>query len=235
MLGLTATPYRGNTEETRRLVARFGGSRLDDGVLGDDPYAELQKMGVLAEVEHDLLEGAELELNRAELAELRKLRRLPSTVEARLGTDARRNQALLDHILELPEDWPVLLFATSVDHAQIMAALLRVEGVAAASISAETEPAARRHYVEEFRKGRIRVLTNYHCLAAGFDAPSVRALYIARPTYSPVLYQQMIGRGLRGPLNGGKPVCLIVNVKDNILQYGEDLAFRQFEYLWRKR
>jgi superfamily II DNA or RNA helicase len=55
---------------------------------------------------------------------------------------------------------------------------------------------------------------------------------VARPTFSPVLYQQMIGRGLRGPLNGGKERCLIVNVEDNITQFGEELAFRQFEHLW---
>jgi superfamily II DNA or RNA helicase len=58
-------------------------------------------------------------------------------------------------------------------------------------------------------------------------------VYVARPTYSPNLYQQMIGRGLRGPLNGGKEKCLIVNVRDNIAQYGEALAFTKFEYLWR--
>ena len=50
---------------------------------------------------------------------------------------------------------------------------------------------------------------------------------------SPLLYQQMIGRGLRGPLNGGKERCLIVNVADNVLQFGEELAFRRFDYLWR--
>jgi len=48
-----------------------------------------------------------------------------------------------------------------------------------------------------------------------------------------VLYQQMLGRGLRGPLNGGKERCLVVNVEDNIAQFGEQLAFRHFEYLWK--
>ena len=56
---------------------------------------------------------------------------------------------------------------------------------------------------------------------------------MARPTYSPNLYQQMIGRGLRGPVNGGTEECLIVNVEDNVVQYGEQLAFREFEHLWQ--
>jgi superfamily II DNA or RNA helicase len=50
---------------------------------------------------------------------------------------------------------------------------------------------------------------------------------------SPGLYQQIIGRGLRGPANGGTDRCLIVNVEDNVDAYGEELAFRHFEYLWR--
>jgi hypothetical protein len=43
----------------------------------------------------------------------------------------------------------------------------------------------------------------------------------------------MIGRGLRGPRNNGKDVCLVVDVADNLLAHGFDLAFREFEYLWK--
>ena len=53
-----------------------------------------------------------------------------------------------------------------------------------------------------------------------------------RPTYSWNLYQQMIGRGLRGPLNGGSDLCTIVNVADNLSRFGLELAYREFEYLW---
>jgi superfamily II DNA or RNA helicase len=76
-------------------------------------------------------------------------------------------------------------------------------------------------------------VTNYNVLSQGFDAPATRAVVVARPIYSPNMYQQMIGRGLRGEKNGGTDECLIVNVADNIAQYGEELAFRQFEYLWK--
>ena len=69
-------------------------------------------------------------------------------------------------------------------------------------------------------------------LAEGFDAPAVRAVYIARPVFAPNRYQQMVGRGLRGPRNGGKGECLIVDVEDNVVNFEEQLAFTQFEYLW---
>ncbi|WP_418606185.1 hypothetical protein [Georgenia sp. SUBG003] len=66
----------------------------------------------------------------------------------------------------------------------------------------------------------------------GFDAPEVRAVYVTRPTWSPNLYQQMIGRGLRGPKNGGSELVDIINVADNVNEYGEQLAFSHFDYLW---
>ena len=100
------------------------------------------------------------------------------------------------------------------------------------AISANTEAGARRYYIEQFRNGRLRVLTNYGVLTAGFDAPAIRAVFITRPTFSPGLYLQMVGRGLRGPKNGGKEKCLIVDVDDNFQQYGKDLAFTKFEYIW---
>jgi superfamily II DNA or RNA helicase len=234
LIGLTATPFRGGVDETRRLVTRFGGQRLDSvESLGGDAYRTLQELGVLARVEHSLLAGAEIDLTEDEKRGVETLGRLPASVEDRLSRNVSRNRALVDAILRLPDDWPVLLFGTSVEHAQTISALLRLEGVKAAAIWGQLEPGARRHYIEQFRKGGIRVLTNYQVLTAGFDAPQVRAIVVARPTYSAALYQQMIGRGLRGPRNGGKDTCLIVNVADNIRNYGQRLAFTEFEYLWR--
>ena len=233
LIGLTATPFRGGEQETRRLISRFGGVRLDRDVLGNEPYSHLQEMGVLAYVEHKLLEGSEISLSEAERAHLDRLRVLPTAAGDRLGRNISRNTELLNSILGHPEDWTILLFATSVNHAQTMAALLNREGVSAAAVSADTDSNTRRHYIDEFRAGRLRVLTNFAVLTAGFDAPAVRAIYVARPTFSDVLYQQMIGRGLRGPMNGGKERCLIVNVRDNIALHGYELSFTKFEYLWR--
>ncbi|MFN3166123.1 MAG: DEAD/DEAH box helicase [Phycisphaeraceae bacterium] len=235
LLGLTATPFRGHSvEQTKALVARFGHTRLDRG-LGEEPYARLQELGVLSQVEHKLLAGTSVTLESTELAELQKYKSLPSSVYARLATDTARNRTLLEDILQLPKDWPVLLFCASVEHAQTMAALLRMADRTAAPVSGETAPGVRRDVIEKFRKGEIQILTNCDVLTQGFDAPAVRVIYVARPTFSPNRYQQMIGRGLRGPLNGGKEVCRIVNIEDTFAQHGDALAFQGFEYLWNQR
>lgn len=127
-----------------------------------------------------------------------------------------------------------MLFATSVENAKVLAAYLSFHGFGAAAIDGTTPQVERREAVRRFREGELRVLTNYNVLAQGFDAPRVRAVFVTRPTWSPNLYQQMIGRGLRGPLNGGSDVVTIFNVSDNIEQYGEQLAFTHFEYLWNR-
>lgn len=232
LIGLTATPFRGvSAEETARLASRYDRNRLDAGAFDGDPHLQLQSRGVLAAVRHRLLSGVDVDLEPAEVEDLSRFGR-SRTLETRLGTNVDRNRVIVDSLLTLPEDWTVLVFATSVANAEILAAMLAIEGMSAVAISGATEPGARRHYVEEFRQGRLRVITNYNVLAQGFDAPAVRAVYVTRPTFSPNVYQQMIGRGLRGRVNGGSDEVLIVNLEDNFQQFGGRLAFHGFEYLW---
>ena len=90
----------------------------------------------------------------------------------------------------------------------------------------------RRRMVEEFRSGKIRALVNYNVFGEGFDAPKTRAIIVARPVYSPNLYFQMIGRGLRGMKNGGDERCLVLNVQDNIENFQRVLAFSDLDWLW---
>jgi superfamily II DNA or RNA helicase len=236
LIGLTATPFRGvNVEETDRLAARYDRNRLDDGAFdGRDPYVVLQERGILARVRQHRLDGADVRLTDAELAEMQTFRRVPRQLENRLGANRQRNDLIVRSILEQPNNWTMLLFATSVENAETLAAMLAVRGVPAVAISGGTDPAERRYHVEQFRRGEIRVITNYNVLAQGFDAPAVRAVYVTRPTFSPNVYQQMIGRGLRGRLNGGSDEVLIVNLQDNFDRFGERLAFYDFEYLWNE-
>ncbi|MFD8982165.1 DEAD/DEAH box helicase [Streptomyces sp. NPDC059564] len=237
LLGLTATPFRGdNEEETRRLVNRFGARRLDEGVFpSEGAYGHLQKLGVLAQVEHRELTGGTIELSRQERESTEQFSLLSKAAEQRLADDHDRSRRIVSEIAAMPEGWPVLVFATSVEHAKYLAARLKDHGISASSVDSTTSDSDRRSRVREFRDGRVRVLTNYGVLTQGFDAPATRAVVVARPVYSPNVYQQMIGRGLRGPLNGGKETCLILNVRDNIRNFDTALAFTEFEHLWSKK
>ncbi|MGP4033851.1 DEAD/DEAH box helicase [Pseudarthrobacter sp. 1C304] len=238
LLGLSATPYRGtNEKETARLVARFGSNLIEpDEFSAENAHEYLQGMGVLAKVNHRELKGIQLKLKDMSSAadEDSQSAMLDRRIDLQHVADStQRNEAILDHIKASETKGPTLVFAASVEHAEALAAVLTVEGVPAAAISGKTDLGHRRSIIEDFRNGKIRVLTNFDVLTQGFDAPKVDAVYVCRPTFSPNKYIQMIGRGLRGPLNGGSREVLIVNVKDNLDQYGDKLAFTQLDYLWK--
>src|SRR5690606_37317830 len=119
LIGLSATPFRGENErETKQLVSRYGEKLLQVPGLGRRPYETLQNMGVLAKVEHEMLQGSEIQLTEEEREHLQRFDKMPASVEDRLAQDEDRNAVLIDSIRRLPEDWTILLFATSVEHAQ---------------------------------------------------------------------------------------------------------------------
>lgn len=238
LLGLTATPYRGhNEDETRWLTNRYGRNRLDDGAFpSDDPndvILELQRMQVLARAEHEEIEGGMFGLTKEEVQQAEATPWLPRSAEERLAQDPDRTERILDAYQEhVDGDWATLIFATSVEHAQTLSALLNSRGVKARAVSGSTDRTTRRRVVDEFRNGDIKVLVNYGVFREGFDAPKTRAIIVARPVYSPNLYFQMIGRGLRGIKNGGNARCLILNVQDNIENFERKLAFTELDWLW---
>jgi DNA repair protein RadD len=61
-------------------------------------------------------------------------------------------------------------------------------------------------------------------LTTGFDAPNIDCVAMLRPTLSPGLYYQMVGRGFR--LCEGKKDCLVLDFGGNILRHGPVDAIR---------
>lgn len=92
---------------------------------------------------------------------------------------------------------PSIIFTTSVNHAQEIARKLREHKRKAISISYMTPKKTLERIFNMLKQGRIEFITNAVKLSEGFDHPAIKAVIIARPTRSPVLYKQMIGRGLR--------------------------------------
>jgi superfamily II DNA or RNA helicase len=220
LLGLTATPFRGVVEETQTLVTRFHGRLLRPLCLGDDPVGRLRAQQVLSHPDHEVLDygGRAIPLahNPTYEAYFERFRDFHPDLLEELGEESVRNRRILERLCQLPADWPVLFFGCSVEQATAMSVMLRRRSRSAAVVTANTRAATRRALIEEFRAERISVLCNFGVLTTGFDAPRVRALVIARPTASPVLYEQMIGRGMRGPRFGGTERCLVIDVADNI-------------------
>ena len=234
LIGLTATPRRTSSEETLRLRRRFHNKILNVPSLGQDPVQSLRGQGVLARIKVESLDydAGRIELSsRASHAQyFEDFEDIHPDVLRDLGEEHTRNRRLIERLLELDPQWPVLVFACSVQHAQAMTSLLHRAGRSAACVLGTTRPATRRATIERFRSNNLSVLCNYGVLTTGFDAPSVRCVVVARPTASPILYEQMVGRGMRGPEFGGTKECLVIDVDDNI-QWRNQPATIQYEVL----
>ena len=242
VIGLSATPYRGTDERsTESLVNLFDSNLLTPSQFGQDDATEyLQANGYLSQVDHHILDGIYLPKTRVAREDEEIASRLERMSEAQLDLAAvagstERNNQIIHSVLSRGKDQRTLLFAASVQHAHALAAVFSFKGIDSMAVDAEMSPGARRAAVERFKNGDLKVLTNFNVLSQGFDVPDVSAVYVCRPTFVPNRYLQMIGRGLRGPRNGGTERVDIVNVQDNADNFGTNLAFTHFDHLWSKK
>jgi len=226
VLGLTATPGRHSLNDDERntleLVDFFDdnliGMTNDDGNEIDDPIDFLQSRGILSTVIPKIIPGTDILLSNEEILACSKQLELPETVLEKLSNDNKRtiNIARITLELALQDGKQTIVFCSSKSNSLVLAEYLKLNGCSAAAITGDLAMSERHAKIEEFKQGKLKVITNYNVLTTGFDAPKINAVVIARPTLSVVLYSQMIGRGLRGKLFNGTEYTTIVNVEDNI-------------------
>jgi superfamily II DNA or RNA helicase len=230
IIGLSATPFRVDDGESQRLAKRFNNRWLPTDQ--ESLYNELLNGGQLAKTKHQEL-GSKAELTPEEIAALENIQgqwegfefeKILERINRRLAMDRNRNRLLIDTIARSHET-SILFFTNSVTHAEVMSAHLNLQGIPAAAISGDTPTSARRWFIDAFQKKNLRVLCNHSVLTTGFDAPDTDMVLISRQVFSPVRYMQMVGRGLRGPENGGSSHCRIVTVRDNLHQFANRHPF----------
>jgi len=243
VLGLTATPFRGEYANrdpeagARKLKELFQQIIEPVKTLGPDPRIELQKRKFLAEPIWEIVKTKTL-LKIPEAMDVgdltnQDIEKIDHALKARADNPERR-MVMLEHILPIcrKPDSLVLYFGPSVLDAECMAFLLRQNGIPAAFVSGETRDVTRRRIINDFKRGRTKVLCNCEVLTTGFDAPKVTHVVMARPTVSQVLYEQMLGRGLRGPRFGGTERCTVIDCEDNYRSNRPMLGYQSFRKVW---
>lgn len=121
----------------------------------------------------------------------------------------------------------VLIFASGVRHGQhIVGVLAKQHGIECGFVTGETPIKERDAILGRFRRGELKYLCNVNVLTTGFDAPHIDCVALVRPTLSPGLYYQMVGRGFR--LHPGKRNCLVLDFGGNVLRHGpvDDLKIK---------
>ena len=241
LLGLTATPGRtwSDISEDRKLSEFFAENKVTLDVPGDNPIEYLIENEYLARPNfRTLFSKPGIEIQRSELDRISRQLEIPSSIIASLSMSEQYIAAVTDGILQLIESGHIriLVFAATVDHAQIIGAILLARGVRSFVVTATTPRHQRERALRVFKSSdrSATVVVNFGVLTTGFDAPKASAVVIARPTQSLVLYSQMVGRAIRGPKAGGTATCDILTVVDPGLPgfRGVAEAFLNWEDVW---
>ncbi|WP_114971071.1 DUF3427 domain-containing protein [Rhodoferax ferrireducens] len=214
LLGLTATPERSDGQSLGIYFdARPDGSPAVSLRLWDALDQEL-----LAPFEYyataDDTDFSSVEWRRGD--ETAQLSKIIS------GNDVRARSVLNAVLLYVsdPSKLKGLAFCVSVAHANFMAAYFSRSGLPAIALSGADLPDARIAAVKKLQTGDIKVICSCDVFNEGVDIPDANAVFLLRPTQSPVIFQQQIGRGLR--LAKGKNACLVL---DFVGLYGNDFRF----------
>lgn len=108
----------------------------------------------------------------------------------------------------------VLCFAVTIDHAETLMSDHFSNDDSVRVAHSELTIQENRINLEWFKDSdasESRMLVSVLMLAEGIDLPKTDCLFMVRPTFSPELHQQMIGRGLRGPKAAGTEDYAVVD------------------------
>ena len=223
VIGLTATPYR----------LTSGPICAPDNILNKICFEvgvkELLQQGFLcplrSKASRQEIDASGLHVRAGEFIE--------SEVDKLMNTGDLVAQACSEIISYARERKAVIIFCCSIDHAQNVLAHIRKHDSTAEAVFGDTLPSFRAEILERFKAGKIKFLVNVGVLTTGFDAPNIDCVVLLRPTASPGLYYQMVGRGFR--LHPDKKDCLILDFGGNIERHGPVDSIQQIEKsLWEK-
>jgi superfamily II DNA or RNA helicase len=245
LIGLTATPGRSGDQEdvnNNHLAYFFNSTKIglvnDIGIEIPDPIGYLQGKGVLAKIDREpLITNVQLKLREKEIKDLKifgdeKLKKILGN----LSKNPTRNKLIIDKVhLAVQNGESVLVFACNVEHCIILQTLLKAIGIDSGSILSTTSKTNRVDSIKKFKNNELKVLINYGVLTTGFDAPNLNTLIIARPTTSIVLYSQMVGRALRGVMNGGHEQNKLIDLIDNFNLGNESEMFSFYDEIWNNK
>lgn len=117
-----------------------------------------------------------------------------------------------------------IVFCVNVAHAETVLMRLHAAGEHAALVHGGTPKGERADLIGKFQSGSLRWMVNVNVLSEGFDAPHIDCVAMLRPTKSPGLYYQQVGRGFR--MAPGKADCLVLDYAGNMLEHGPVDAIR---------
>ncbi len=100
-------------------------------------------------------------------------------------------------------------FCVSVEHARFMARHFNAHGIKSVAVWGDSPRAEREAALRDLTSGEVRFVFSVDLFNEGVDVPAVDTVLMLRPTESPTLFLQQLGRGLRKA--DGKAFCTVLD------------------------
>jgi len=90
-------------------------------------------------------------------------------------------------------------FCVNIEHGKYMAMEFNKRGIKSVCLSAENSQAEREYFIKKLEsdEDELEVIFSVDIFNEGVDIPSVNQVLMLRPTSSPIIFIQQLGRGLR--------------------------------------
>jgi superfamily II DNA or RNA helicase/HKD family nuclease len=211
LLGLTATPERGDGRDVRNF---FEGRSAYELPLWDALSADLlvpfHYFGIADDVD---LTGVAWKRGAYDVDGLTRLYTGNDSRAAKVLAELRDKVTAVGRMRALG-------FCASIAHAEYMARVFRDAGIAALAVSGNTPSNERDAAVHALRTGDVNVLFAADLFNEGLDIPQVDTAMFLRPTDSATVFLQQLGRGLRRA-----PGKAVLTVLDFIGQHRKEYRF----------
>lgn len=200
-----------------RIIRRHAGLRT----LGLTATPERQDGTPLGDIFTSLVVAANYSelINGGFLVPVRAYR--PTTC---LGNDLAQDP--VDSWLSLSEGSRAFVFCPRVEIAEATAQRFRDVGVIAATIEAETPSRERDRILTDFRRGRIKVITNVNTMTEGVDVPEARTVILAKAYGHAGAFMQACGRVLRTA--NGKEDAIMIDLTGASIRHGLPTDDREY-------
>lgn len=204
LLGLTATPDRMDGQNLLdlcdgNLAFRVG---LIRGIT-DDYLVPFRYFGVKDSVDFAPIPWRSGKFSAAELAQA-------------VETTSRAEQVFMEYRKHSPDEpRRTLAFCCSTTHADFMARYFRSHGIKAAAVHSKSTSAPRAESLRALRAGELEIICAVDVFNEGLDVPDINTVLMLRPTESPIIFLQQLGRGLRKPDKTTKEYLVVVDFIGN--------------------
>jgi superfamily II DNA or RNA helicase/diadenosine tetraphosphate (Ap4A) HIT family hydrolase len=183
LLGLTATPDRADEADVVGLFDDNLAYRADLGVgIVEGRLAPFAYHGLRDVVDYANIPWRNRRFDPEDLAR------------------AVQTQARMERLWQAWNEHPArrsLVFCCSIVHAEFVRQWLDDRGVRGAAVHSEPGSADRETTLEALQRGELDAVCSVDLFNEGIDVPNVDRVVMLRPTESPVVFLQQLGRGLR--------------------------------------